>query len=34
LAVKAIAGIKGIPEQQVAETVAANTIRLYGRLVG
>jgi len=33
LAVKAIAGIKGIPEQQVAETVAANTIRLYGRLV-
>jgi len=30
LAVQAIAGIKGIPEQQVAEAVAANTVRLYG----
>jgi TatD DNase family protein len=33
LAVKAIAGIKGIPEQQVVEAVAANTVRLYGPLV-
>jgi TatD DNase family protein len=33
LAVKAIAGIKGLPEQQVAEAVAANTVRLYGPLV-
>jgi TatD DNase family protein len=33
LAVKAIAGIKGIPEQQVVEAVAANTVRLYGLLV-
>jgi TatD DNase family protein len=33
LAVKAIAGIKGIPAQQVAEAVAANTVRLYGPLV-
>jgi TatD DNase family protein len=33
LAVQAIAGIKGIPEQQVAEAVAANTVRLYGPLV-
>ncbi|MBI5579367.1 MAG: TatD family hydrolase [Deltaproteobacteria bacterium] len=33
LAVKAIAGIKGIPAQQVAEAVAANTVRLYGALV-
>jgi TatD DNase family protein len=33
LAVKAIAGIKGLPEQQVAEAVAANTVRLYGSLV-
>jgi TatD DNase family protein len=33
LAVKAIAGIKGIPAQQVAEAVAANTVRLYGLLV-
>ena len=32
LAVKAIAGIKGISEQQVAEAVAANTVRLYGPL--
>jgi TatD DNase family protein len=30
LAVKAIAEIKGISEQQVAEAVAANTARLYG----
>jgi TatD DNase family protein len=33
LAVKAIAAIKGISEQQVAESVAANTLRLYGPLV-
>jgi TatD DNase family protein len=33
LAVKAIAEIKGISEQQVAETTAANTVRLYGPLV-
>jgi TatD DNase family protein len=34
LAVKAIAEIKGLPGQQVAEAVAANTVRLYGALVG
>lgn len=33
LAVKAIAGIKGLPEQQVAEAIAENTVRLYGPLV-
>jgi len=33
LAVKAIAAIKGLPGQQVAEAVAANTVRLYGPLV-
>lgn len=33
LAVKVIAEIKGLPEQQVAEAVAENTMRLYGRLV-
>jgi TatD DNase family protein len=33
LAVKAIAAIKGLPGQQVAEVLAANTVRLYGPLV-
>jgi TatD DNase family protein len=33
LAIKAIAGIKGLREQQVAEAVSANTVRLYGPLV-
>jgi TatD DNase family protein len=33
LAVKAIAAIKGLAGQQVAEVVAANTVRLYGPLV-
>jgi TatD DNase family protein len=33
LAVKAIAAIKGLPGQQVAGVVAANTVRLYGPLV-
>jgi TatD DNase family protein len=33
LAVKAIAGIKGLPAQAVTESVAANTVRLYGPLV-
>ena len=32
LAVKAIAAIKDLPGQQVAEVVAANTVRLYGSL--
>ena len=32
LAVKVIAEIKRLPEQQVMETVAANTVRLYGAL--
>jgi TatD DNase family protein len=32
LTVKAIADLKGISEQQVAEVVAANTVRLYGPL--
>ena len=34
LALSAIARIKGIAEQQVAEAVAANTVRLYGTLAG
>jgi TatD DNase family protein len=34
LVVQAIAAIKSLPEQAVAEAVAANTIRLYGRLSG
>jgi TatD DNase family protein len=34
LAVQAVAGIKGLPERQVAEAVAANTARLYGPLAG
>jgi len=33
LAVRAIAEIKGLPGQQVAEAVAANTVRLYGPIV-
>jgi TatD DNase family protein len=33
-AVKAIAAIKALPEAAVAEAVAANTARLYGRLPG
>jgi TatD DNase family protein len=33
LAVKGIAEIKGIPEQQVIEAVVENTVRLYGPLV-
>jgi len=32
LALKAIAAIKDLPGQQVAEVVAANTLRLYGSL--
>jgi TatD DNase family protein len=32
LAVKVIAEIKRLSEQQVMETVAANTVRLYGAL--
>ncbi|MCU0604573.1 MAG: TatD family hydrolase [Desulfobacterales bacterium] len=34
LAVRAIAEIKSLPEQSVAEAVTANTVRLYGRLGG
>jgi TatD DNase family protein len=34
LVVQAIAAIKSLPEQAVAEAVTANTIRLYGRLAG
>jgi TatD DNase family protein len=33
LALKAIAEIKGLPVQQIAGAVAANTVRLYGPLV-
>jgi TatD DNase family protein len=33
LAVKAIAQIKGLPEPQILEAIAANTLRLYGALI-
>lgn len=32
LALRAVARLKGVPEQQVAETVLDNTLRLYGDL--